>query len=136
MANIGVARASIYADLSATKYEKEAIKATERIAKTRTKSSSGDQVTFSTMEDKLRLDIAAKNGAIRSMTTAQGYLVATMNALDSGDYILKKLHDIAVQASEGNKTSDELSTLDVGACLLYTSPSPRDVEESRMPSSA
>ena len=23
-----------------------------------------------------------------------------------------------------------------GACLLYTSPSPRDVEESRMPSSA
>ena len=70
------------------------------------------------MEDKLRLDIAAKNGAIRSMTTAQGYLVATMNALDSGDYILKKLHDIAVQASEGNKTSDELSTLDVGAEIL------------------
>ena len=118
MANIGVAKASIYADLSATKYEKEAIKATERIAKTRTKSSSGDQVTFSAMEDKLRLDIAAKNGAIRSMTTAQGYLVATMNALDSGDYILKKLHDIAVQASEGNKTSDELSTLDVGAEIL------------------
>ena len=25
---------------------------------------------------------------------------------------------------------------DAGACLLYTSPSPRDVEESRMPSSA
>ena len=118
MANIGVARASIYADLSATKYEKEAIKATERIAKTRTKSSSGDQVSFSAMEDKLRLDIAAKSGAIRSMTTAQGYLVATMNALDSGDYILKKLHDIAVQASDGNKTTNELSALDVGAEIL------------------
>jgi len=118
MANIGVARASIYADLSATKYEKEAIKATERIAKTRTKSSSGDQVSFSAMEDSLRLDIAAKSGAIRSMTTAQGYLVATMNALDSGDYILKKLHDIAVQASDGNKTSTELSALDVGAEIL------------------
>ena len=25
---------------------------------------------------------------------------------------------------------------DTGPCLLYTSPSPRDVEESRMPSSA
>ena len=118
MANIGVARASIYADLSATKYEKEAIKATERIAKTRTKSSSGDQVTFSAMEDNLRLDIAAKSGAIRSMTTAQGYLVATMNALDSGDYILKKLHDIAVQASDSNKTTNELSALDVGAEIL------------------
>ena len=30
---------------------------------------------------------------------------------------------------------DELSTKN-GDCLLYTSPSPRDVEESRMPSSA
>ena len=29
-----------------------------------------------------------------------------------------------------------LDTADVGICLLYTSPSPRDVEESRMPSSA
>ena len=111
MANIGVAKASIYADLSATKFEKEAIKAVERVAKTRTKSSSGDQVKFSTMEDTLRLDIAAKSGAIRSMTTAQGYLLATMNALDSGDYILKKLHDIAVQASDGNKTTNELSEL-------------------------
>ena len=118
MANIGVAKASIYADLSATKFEKEAIKAVERVAKTRTKSSSGDQVKFSAMEDTLRLDIAAKSGAIRSMTTAQGYLVATMNALDSGDYILKKLHDIAVQASDSNKTSTELSALDVGAEIL------------------
>ncbi len=118
MANIGVAKASIYADLSATKFEKEAIKAVERVAKTRTKSSSGDQVKFSAMEDTLRLDIAAKSGAIRSMTAAQGYLLATMNALDSGDYILKKLHDIAVQASDGNKTTNELSALDVGAEIL------------------
>ena len=118
MANIGVARASIYADLSATKFEKEAIKAVERVAKTGTKSSSGDQVKFSAMEDTFRLDIAAKNGAIRSMTAAQGYLLATMNALDSGDYILKELHDLAVQASDGNKTANELSALDVGAEIL------------------
>ena len=30
----------------------------------------------------------------------------------------------------------ELASISAGACLLYTSPSPRDVEESRMPSSA
>ena len=30
----------------------------------------------------------------------------------------------------------EIGTGGIGACLLYTSPSPRDVEESRMPSSA
>ena len=115
MANIGVARASIYADLSATKYEKEAIKATERIAKTRTKSSAGDHVSFSAMEDTLRLDVAAKSGAIRSMVSAQGYLAATMNALDSGNYILKKLHDVAVLAADETKTSEELSALDAGA---------------------
>ena len=32
-------------------------------------------------------------------------------------------------------TTIDLSSLD-DTCLLYTSPSPRDVEESRMPSSA
>ena len=31
-------------------------------------------------------------------------------------------------------TVDDLRA--IGPCLLYTSPSPRDVEESRMPSSA
>jgi len=29
-----------------------------------------------------------------------------------------------------------VATREIGFCLLYTSPSPRDVEESRMPSSA
>ena len=115
MANIGVAKASIYADLSATKFEKEAIKAVERVAKTRTKSSSGDQVKFSAMEDTLRLDIAAKSGAIRSMVSAQGYLTATMNALDSGNYILKELHDLAVLAADETKTAEELAALDAGA---------------------
>ena len=32
------------------------------------------------------------------------------------------------------KTKDDLQN--IKTCLLYTSPSPRDVEESRMPSSA
>ena len=36
-----------------------------------------------------------------------------------------------------SRTADSLNPLHVFlACLLYTSPSPRDVEESRMPSSA
>ena len=34
----------------------------------------------------------------------------------------------------GNKVKSEIESM--GTCLLYTSPSPRDVEESRMPSSA
>ena len=118
MANIGVARASIYADLSATKYEKEAIKATERIASKKSKSSAGERVSFSNMEERLRFDIATKNGAIRSMSVAQGYLLATAHALDSGKYLLKKLHDLAVEASDSDLTAEELATLDVGAEIL------------------
>ena len=35
--------------------------------------------------------------------------------------------------AQANLTAETASP---GSCLLYTSPSPRDVEESRMPSSA
>ena len=40
-----------------------------------------------------------------------------------------------LQISKKDK-NDFVSSADIRACLLYTSPSPRDVEESRMPSSA
>ena len=39
------------------------------------------------------------------------------------------------QAASSQGVDRLLAELDLG-CLLYTSPSPRDVEESRMPSSA
>ena len=38
---------------------------------------------------------------------------------------------------EQEKLDNQVTSIDCRyACLLYTSPSPRDVEESRMPSSA
>ena len=45
-------------------------------------------------------------------------------------YSLKAYHD----AHSDRKDTVELAEYTI--CLLYTSPSPRDVEESRMPSSA
>ena len=39
-------------------------------------------------------------------------------------------------AAEAEKTAEAYAEAEAKACLLYTSPSPRDVEESRMPSSA
>ena len=38
--------------------------------------------------------------------------------------------------SSNNTTTTNNSTSNMRSCLLYTSPSPRDVEEARMPSSA
>ena len=56
-------------------------------------------------------------------------LVSNINSKENALKILQKL--------SGNKSSivfDKVSTGDT--CLLYTSPSPRDAHESRMPSSA
>ena len=50
--------------------------------------------------------------------------------------ILEAADDLEVvgEASDGDGAVRQAPQADV--CLLYTSPSPRDVEESRMPSSA
>ena len=41
-----------------------------------------------------------------------------------------------VYAATPNRADQTLNLTELSICLLYTSPSPRDVEESRMPSSA
>ena len=45
------------------------------------------------------------------------------------------MKDILETFENPQKKDDYLIKMDI-PCLLYTSPSPRDVEESRMPSSA
>ena len=46
-------------------------------------------------------------------------------------------NDLVQKSAVKFNINDELNVLlGIGGCLLYTSPSPRDVEESRMPSSA
>ena len=49
------------------------------------------------------------------------------------DFFIKKFIESEEPPVEGNELARELQAR---ACLLYTSPSPRDVEEPRMPSSA
>ena len=48
------------------------------------------------------------------------------------DFLPKVKIEIAISDGMVDQTIEAISK----ACLLYTSPSPRDVEESRMPSSA
>ena len=81
-------------------------------------------------------DVLALGGAFEAIDELKGRLVTShterMRRIESGDLVVvgvNKYTDTAVSPLEG-----EESILKV--CLLYTSPSPRDVEESRMPSSA
>ena len=96
------------------------------------------------------LNQAAKNAndGISLAQTAEGTLGTIGNNL-------QRIRELAVQSRNATNSSDdraaiqkEVSQLTAeidrvakntafnGTCLLYTSPSPRDVEESRMPSSA
>ena len=67
-------------------------------------------------------DIASKNGLTRSEVLRQA-LTIYLSLLESvGD--ISGIRGLKIKPAE------------IGACLLYTSPSPRDRQKSRMPSSA
>ena len=82
-------------------------------------------------------EMKASNHKI-SMLTAYDYTMAKIIDAGGADVIL--VGDSASNVMSGHETTLPI-TLDqmiyhASSCLLYTSPSPRDVEESRMPSSA
>ena len=82
--------------------------------------------------------------SIHFFDATNGWLVASSSDFGVKDYLLKTTDGGDTWTTMSN--SAEYSTMDwltdqighVGtwACLLYTSPSPRDAHESRMPSSA
>ena len=47
-----------------------------------------------------------------------------------------QMHGLVIVDKNGDPLRDSIIWCDSRACLLYTSPSPRDAHESRMPSSA
>ena len=55
---------------------------------------------------------------------------------DKGNFSIIYEGTIGNKAIEGTTFGDRSSSYCVGSCLLYTSPSPRDKRQSRMPSSA
>ena len=51
-------------------------------------------------------------------------------------YWLRKSEALPLMAERGFQLTLLFVAITIGACLLYTSPSPRDLSTSRMPSSA
>ena len=72
------------------------------------------------------------------MLTGHDEITDRVKALDAGvdDYLIKpfSIDELMARLRAMHRRAETFSG-PVG-CLLYTSPSPRDVEESRMPSSA
>ena len=72
----------------------------------------------------------AQQGTI-NVTTDNIFPIIKQFLYSDQEIFLRELVSNAVDATQKRKMLAQL-----GDCLLYTSPSPRDVEESRMPSSA
>ena len=67
---------------------------------------------------------------LKNMTAGDDDLVADLAIM-----FVRKLPELKAQMRIGIETGDA-DAVESGACLLYTSPSPRDRQKSRMPSSA
>ena len=95
---------------------------------------SGQSGIFGTVNDSIVMGGNNNVGDTRKCTEAwDGTAWSECNAALAGIS--------GINALEGNSSAAGLSAgtsygVTPGSCLLYTSPSPRDVEESRMPSSA
>ncbi len=76
------------------------------------------------------------------MTCRLGYIVHTFFRRSPKRALVKSLRAwpstvrTGVKMSSRKELANAIRALSMDACLLYTSPSPRDLEVSRMPSSA
>ena len=72
------------------------------------------------------------------INTAQHYGISNdwKHALEGVEYAQMSLNDVKRKLYRAVANVNILEGIRFYVCLLYTSPSPRDVEESRMPSSA
>ena len=89
---------------------------------------------------KEEVPVAARTRSTRKKDSAvagRADIIAKFAAGQKGDVPAEALEAKFERAANGNATGKKRKPLEhIQHCLLYTSPSPRDVEESRMPSSA
>ena len=85
------------------------------------------------VRDSLSWLAASRSIEARSYASAQQFLDSLDGSFDTaGDCVLL---DVRMPDMNGVAVFDHLATRNL-TCLLYTSPSPRDRQKSRMPSSA
>ena len=102
---------------------------------------SAADVTAITPMDKTIVSRAVKSliedGIIEKKSSPQDKRVSHLTATPEGIEIYKRIATRLTQSVKGTDQSGEfLAALQAYICLLYTSPSPRDRQKSRMPSSA
>ena len=118
MANIGISRASYYAENAVSKLQISKSNSMQRLASGKDNASAGDRASFVTMKDTFRLDLAANKAAMKSMSVTQGYLATAVDALDSASAILAKLQELAILGANGTNTAADNAAIDAEAEAL------------------
>ena len=134
-ADITEALSDIYPDIKVEDEEPDEITAT---------FTEEEQANLA-QQEQMRTDMYAKDPRTESgLNESRGFFDTSMDIMSAvsdgiNDYLVDEVNKIpGVNFRKRPQYENELakSIRGLSGCLLYTSPSPRDVEESRMPSSA
>ena len=114
MANIGISKASIFAESKITKLQSSVSGSMKKLASSQN-NSSGDKASFSSMSNRLSLDVAATKASVKGMSVVQGYLATAMDALDNASLMLAKLQELAVLGANSTNSVDDAAAIDAEA---------------------
>ena len=118
MANLGISNASYYTDRFIHKLNKEVDHSVNRLSTARENITAKDIASLKSMDYTFRLDVAATNAAVKSMSLTQAYLSTAITSLDNASAILARIHELAVLGSNSTNTSDQNAALTVEAEAL------------------
>ena len=113
MANLGVANASYYADNSISRVNRQVDVSVEKISSNKANVTNGDKTSLVSMDNVLKLDIAATNAAVKNMSVAQAYLSTAISTLDNASAILRKIHELAVMGANGSNSDADNAAIDI-----------------------
>ena len=113
MANLGIANASYYADNSISRANRQVDVSVEKISSNKANVTNGDKTSLITMDNVLKLDIAATNAAVKNMSVAQAYLSTAISTLDNASAILRKIHTLAVMGANGSNSDADNAAINI-----------------------
>ena len=118
MANLGISNASYYTDRFIHKLNKEVDNSVSRLSTAQENITAKDIASLKSMDYTFRLDVAATNAAVKSMSITQSYLSTAITSLDNASAILARIHELAVQGSNSTNTENDRLALTAEAEAL------------------
>ena len=118
MANIGIAKASYYADTSISRLNREVVSSVEKVSKAKDQIAPGDKASLVSMDNTFKLDLAGKSAAIKSMSLTQAYLSTAISTLENASEILKEIHSLAVLGANGSNSTQDNELINMEAEAL------------------